>query len=196
VTKLERNTIGSVATLQECFDKLGRYGSCTLSRRSIQMAPIRTGSHPACGRWYLRFSLFLPRRRRTLGRTRDFGRSRHALALSWSAMRRSWSRACVKGLRQQTILGGRRDVRPGQKQMGVLVPGRGFRGCNDGLFTLGQTRCSRRRALSDQSLGRGEPSGAAGNQYRRARRLSTGNRAAQSRGGSGGEMPPSTGAVP
>jgi hypothetical protein len=48
VTKLERNTIGSVATLQECFDKLGRYGSCTLSRRAIQMAPIRTGSHPAC----------------------------------------------------------------------------------------------------------------------------------------------------
>jgi hypothetical protein len=32
--------IGSVATLQECFDKLGRYGPRTLSRRSVQMAPI------------------------------------------------------------------------------------------------------------------------------------------------------------
>ena len=31
---------GSVATLQECFDKLGRYGPRTLSRRSVQMAPI------------------------------------------------------------------------------------------------------------------------------------------------------------
>jgi DDE domain len=106
VTKLERNTIGSVATLQECFDKLGRYGSCTLSRRSIQMAPIRTGSHPACGRVVPAFFTVLPRRRRTLGRTRDFGRSRQALALSCSAMRRNWSGACVKGSRQQTILGG------------------------------------------------------------------------------------------
>ena len=66
VTKLERNTIGSVATLQECFDKLGRYGSCTLSRRAIQMAPIRTGSHPACGRVVPAFLTVLPRRRRTL----------------------------------------------------------------------------------------------------------------------------------
>ena len=31
---------GSVATLQQCFDKLGRYGPRTLSRRSVQMAPI------------------------------------------------------------------------------------------------------------------------------------------------------------
>ena len=31
---------GSVATLQECFDKLCRYGPRTLSRRSVQMAPI------------------------------------------------------------------------------------------------------------------------------------------------------------
>jgi serine/threonine protein kinase len=30
----------SVATLQECFDKLGRYGPRTLSRRSVQMASI------------------------------------------------------------------------------------------------------------------------------------------------------------
>jgi transposase, IS6 family len=30
--------------------------------------------------------------------------------------------------------------RPGQKQMGVLVPGRGFRGCNDGLFILSAKR--------------------------------------------------------
>jgi hypothetical protein len=31
---------GSVATLQECFDKLGRYGPRALSRGSVQMAPI------------------------------------------------------------------------------------------------------------------------------------------------------------
>ena len=39
------------------------------------------------------------------------------------------------------------------------------------------------------------PSGAAGHQHRRARRLSTGHRAAQSRGGSAGELPASTGAI-
>src|ERR1700732_188940 len=39
-----RHREGSVATLQECFDKLGRYGPRTLSRRSVQMAPIRTGN--------------------------------------------------------------------------------------------------------------------------------------------------------
>ena len=32
--------VGSVAILQECFDKLGRYGPRTFSRRSVQMAPI------------------------------------------------------------------------------------------------------------------------------------------------------------
>ena len=32
--------IGSVATLQEWSDKLGRYGPRTLSGRSVQVAPI------------------------------------------------------------------------------------------------------------------------------------------------------------
>src|SRR5208283_2906443 len=50
-------------------------------------------------------------------------------------------------------------------------------------------------ALSRQSLGRRKPSGAARNQHRRARRLSTSHRAAQIRGCSGGELPASTGAV-
>jgi hypothetical protein len=35
---------GSVATLQECFDKLGRYGPRILSRRFVQMAPNRKSS--------------------------------------------------------------------------------------------------------------------------------------------------------
>ena len=47
-----------------------------------------------------------------------------------------------------------------------------------------------------KDLGRREPSGAAGHQHRRARRLSGSHRAAQSRGGSGAALPASTGAVP
>src|SRR6266852_4728790 len=58
-----------------------------------------------------------------------------------------------------------------------------------------KTRRSSGRALSRQGFGRREPSGAAGHQHRRARRLSTGHRAAQSRGGSEGELPASTGAI-
>src|SRR5580693_1540300 len=58
VTKLERNTIGSVATLQECFDKLGRYWFLH------PQSPVYSNganSKPevillAVG-WYLRFSL-------------------------------------------------------------------------------------------------------------------------------------------
>jgi transposase-like protein len=51
-------------------------------------------------------------------------------------------------------------------------------------------------AAAERFLARKEPSGAARNQHRRARRLSTSHRAAQSRGGSGGELPASTGTVP
>src|SRR6202043_1240108 len=47
---------GSVATLQERFDKLGRYGSRTLSRRSVQMAPIRTGNDTTGSGLVLAFS--------------------------------------------------------------------------------------------------------------------------------------------
>ena len=71
ISATARKLGGSVATLQGSSDKLGRYGPRTLSCRSIQMAPIRTGSHPACGRVVPAFFTVLPRRRGTLGRTRD-----------------------------------------------------------------------------------------------------------------------------
>src|SRR5580704_15523756 len=75
-----------------------------------------------------------------------------------------------------TNLASGRDVRAGERQMGVLVPGRGLHRCDDRLPTLGQTRCSGGRALSDQSLGRGKPSRAAGHQHRQARCLSASHR--------------------
>jgi transposase-like protein len=123
--------------------------------------------------WYLRFSLSYRDVRRTLGRTRDFGRSRHALALSCSAMRRSWSGACVKGSRQQTILGGSTLTYVRVKSKWVyLYRAVDSEGSTIDFLLWSQTRRSSRRALSDQSLGRGEPSGAAGNQHRQACRLS------------------------
>ena len=37
------------------------------------------------------------------------------------------------------LLAGGRDVRAGERQMGVLVPGRGLQRCDDRLPSLGQT---------------------------------------------------------
>src|SRR6202043_1908191 len=55
----------------------------------------------------------------------------------------------------QTIFGEWTRRTSGQRQMGVLVPGRGLDRCDDRLPSLGQTRCSGGPALSDKSLGRG-----------------------------------------
>ena len=74
-------------------------------------------------------------------------------------------------LRKRLLVGGR-DVRAGERQMGVLVSGGGLERCDDRLPSFGQTRCSGGRALSDQSLGRGKPSRALGHQHRQARCLS------------------------
>ena len=43
--------------MQECFDKLGRYGPRTLSRRSVQMAQFEPEVILLAVGWYLRFSL-------------------------------------------------------------------------------------------------------------------------------------------
>src|SRR6202035_4578714 len=45
----------------------------------------------------------------------------------------------------QRQLAGRRDLYPGEGQVGLSVPGCRLLRCNDRLLTLGQTRCSRRR---------------------------------------------------
>jgi hypothetical protein len=63
--------------------------------------------------------------------------------------------AYAQGSYRPTTVGGwTLTVRPGQRQMGVLVPGRGLRWSNDRLPSFGQARCSGGRALSDQSAGR------------------------------------------
>src|ERR1700676_4785363 len=96
----------------------------------------------------------------------------------------------------QRQLAGGRDVRAGERQMGVFIPGCGLHRCDDRLLTFGQTRCSRRRALSGQSLRRCEPSAPSGHQHRQVCRLPAGDCATQRRGCSGGELPTPTGAVP
>jgi hypothetical protein len=80
-------------------------------------------------------------------------------------------------------------------QVGVFMPGRGFRGCNDRLPSFGQARHRGRQALSRQSFGRCEPSAPSGHQHRQRRSLPASPRTTQSRGCFGGELPASTGAL-
>src|SRR5271165_204853 len=87
------------------------------------------------------------------------------------------------------------DLYQGQGQVGVFIQGCGFERCDDRLPPLGQTRCSGGRAHPRQSVRRREPSGAAGNQHRQARRLSAGHRATQIRSCAGGKLLPSNRAI-
>ena len=87
--------------------------------------------------------------------------ARHRLALGPAVRPGVGSAPAQTAQDHKRLLEGGRDVRAGERQMGVLVPGRGLQRCDDRLPSLGQTRCSGGRALSDQSLGRGEPSRAA-----------------------------------
>src|SRR5271166_2235521 len=144
--------------------------------------------------WYLRFTV-LPRRRGTLGRTRDFGRSRHALAVGAALCAGVGAVPAETAQGNKRFLAGRRDVRPGERQMGVLVPGRGFRGCDDRLLALGKAGRCRSEALPGQSAGRSESSDAASHQHRQACLLPAGDCTAQRGGCSGGELPTSPRAV-
>ena len=110
---------GSVATLKERFDKLGRYGPRILSRRSVQMAPVRTGNHPACGRMVPAFFTVLPRRRGVARPNAGFGRSRHALAVGAALCAGVGAVPAETAQGNKRFLAGRRDVRPGERQMGV-----------------------------------------------------------------------------
>src|ERR1700730_5181808 len=89
--------------------------------------------------WYLRFSLSYRDVEELLAE-----RGLHADPVTvWRWVQRNspeLDRRLRKGLKatnNKRFLAGRRDVRPGQRQMGVLVPGRGFRGCNDRLPSVG-----------------------------------------------------------
>ena len=140
------------------------------------MASIRVGGHTR-GSWMV-FALlaFVARLRGAIGRAWALGRSRHRLALGPAVRPGVGSAPAQTAQDNKRLLAGGRDVRPGERQMGVLVPGRGLDRCDDRLPSLGQTRCSGGRALSDQSLGRGEPSRAAGHQHRQARCLPASHR--------------------
>ena len=134
------------------------------------------------------FFTVLPRCRGTLGRTRDFGRSRHALAVGTALCAGVGAAPAETAQGKKRFLAGRRNVRPSERQMGVLVPGCGFRGCDDRLLALGKAGRRRSKALPGQSAGRSELSDAASHQHRQACFLPAGDCATQSRGCSGGEL--------
>jgi hypothetical protein len=54
-----------------------------------------------------------------------------------SGMLLNWSGACAGTSADERLVAGGRDVRAGERQMGVLVPGDGLQRCDDRLPTLG-----------------------------------------------------------
>jgi hypothetical protein len=163
---------GSVATLQACRDRLVGCSFWTL-RFAVYSNGVNSSRRSSSWQWDGSCaSRFRTATSRSYWPSADSRWITSPSGAGSSGTPRSWIDACANGSRQQRLLAGGRDVRPGQRQMGVLVPGRGLERCDDRLPSRGQARCSRGRALSDQSLGRGEPFRAAGHQYRQARRLS------------------------
>src|SRR5580704_5976216 len=122
--------------------------------RSIQMASIRAGGHPHGSGMVFALLAFVPRRRGAFGRAWPLGGSRHRLEMGPAVCSGTGAAPAQTAQDNKRLLAGGRDVRAGERQMGVLVPGGGLQRCHDRLPSLGQSRCSGRRALSDQSLGR------------------------------------------
>src|SRR5580693_9353050 len=96
---------------------------------------------------------FVPRRRGAIGRAWALGGSRHRLALGPAVRSGVGSTPAQTAQDNKRLVAGGRDVRAGERQMGVLVPGRGLHRCDDRLPSLGQTRCSGGRRFLTKALG-------------------------------------------
>ena len=83
--------------------------------------------------WYLRFSLSYCDVEELLA---ERGISADHVTL-WRWVQRYAPAPPETAQGNKRFLAGRRDVRPGERQMGALAPGRGFRGCDDRLLALG-----------------------------------------------------------
>ena len=108
--------------------------------RSIQMASIRAGGHPHGSGMVFALLAFVPRRRGTIDRAWTLGGSRHRLALGPAVRPGVGSAPAQMAQGNKRLLAGGRDVRPDQRQMGVLVPGRGLDRCATIDFLLSAKR--------------------------------------------------------
>jgi hypothetical protein len=122
--------------------------------RSIQMASIRAGGHPHGSGMVFALLAFVPRRRGAIGRAWALGGSRHRLEMGPAVCPGTGAALAPAPQADERLVAGGRDVRPGQRQIGVLVPGGGLDRCDDRLPSLGQTRCQRRpSAFLTKALG-------------------------------------------
>src|SRR5271166_2311825 len=145
--------------------------------------------------WYLRFSLSYRDVEELLAE-----RGLHADHVTvWRWVQRyapeNGTTVCALGSDRPTTVGEWTKPTSGSRASGSIYTGLSTPAVRRSTSFCRLTRRSSGRAISRQGFGRREPSSAAGHQHRRARRLSTGHRAAQSRGGSEGELPASTGAI-
>ena len=110
-------------------------------------------------------------------------------------MPQKWNDVCALGSDRPTPVGEWTKPTSGSRASGSIYTGLSTPAVRRSTSFCRLNATQQRPSAFWPSLGRREPSSAAGHQHRRARRLSTGDRAAQSRGGSQGELPASTGAI-
>ena len=115
-----------------------------------------------------------------------------------SGMPQKWNDVCALGSDRPTTVGEWTKPTSGSRASGSIYTGLSTPAVRRSISfcRLNATQQRAERFLAKALGGENHPAPrSARNQHRRARRLSTGDRAAQSRGGSEGELPASTGAI-
>jgi hypothetical protein len=80
---------------------------------------------------------FLQRRRGAFGRAWALGGSRHGLEMGSAVCSGTGATLTPAPQADERLVAGGRDVRAGERQMDVLVPGGGLQRCDDRLPSLG-----------------------------------------------------------
>ena len=112
-----------------------------------------------------------------------------------SGMPQKWNDVCALGSDRPTTVGEWTKPTSGSRASGSIYTGLSTPAVRRSTSFCRLNATQQRPSAFSPKLWAREPSGAAGHQHRPAPRLSTGHRAAQSRGGSEGELPASTGAI-
>ena len=168
---------------------------CVIGFRSVQVEAIRTGSHPSGGWLVSAFFLVVPGRRGVARRARSARRSRHGVALGPAVCPRNGTTFCALGSDRPTTVGEWTKPTSGSRASGSIYIGLSTPAVRRSTFFCRLNATQQRAERFSPRLWAERTIRRRGYQHRRARRLSTGHRAAQSRGGSEGELPASTGAI-
>jgi hypothetical protein len=122
--------------------------------RSIQMASIPAGGHPHGSGMVFALLAFVPRCRGAIGRAWALGGSRHCLALGPAVRPGTGAALAPAPQAEERLVAGGRDVRAVERQMGVLVPGRGLQRCDDRFLLSAKRDAAADERFLTKALGR------------------------------------------